>query len=218
MRETAALSSARHSLRNVFNKLRKAARAESWAPRSTVRSRRATSWRRRELKPAVPQVTGRCGDHGMRLLLLLALPASGGISRFSLIHLEMSIHSVANMPSTSKRLASIRKCWNLRQSHNKLVLPFGLGSLDEGWFPAEGWFGRFLEFMNVPVWQLWQVYTWFSISVWLWVTHQRKNTVYLPLRVVLLLLNQPLNAAPWSHSEIKRMLSISIKINQLLAN
>lgn len=169
-RETAALSRAPHFWEMcLINSGRRW--EQSRAPRSAVRSRRVTSWRKRELKPAVPQVTGRCRDHGMRLLLLLALPASRGISHFSLIHLEMTVHSIATMPSTSCWPASITKRWNLLQRQNKLGPSFGLDwlSVDVEWFPllSRGRFGRFLKFMSVPVWQLWVLYTWFCVSAFL---------------------------------------------------
>lgn len=132
-RETAALSRARHSWEMcLINSGTQ--REQSRAPRSTLRSRRATSWRKRELKAAVPQVTGRCRDHGMRLLLLLALPASRGISQFSLIHLEMTIHSIAPMPSTSCWPASITKRWNLLQRQNKFGLEWPSVAVE--WFPC----------------------------------------------------------------------------------
>lgn len=135
-RETAALSGARHFWEMcLINSGRH--REQSQVPRSTVRSRWATSWRKREFKPAVPQVTGRCRDHGMRLLLLLAFLASGGISQFSLIHLEMTIHAIATMPSTSWRPARITKHWNLLQRQKELGPLFGLNWLlvDVEWFP-----------------------------------------------------------------------------------
>lgn len=149
-RETAALSRARHFWEMcLINSGRQ--REQSRAPRSTARSRRVpTSWRKRELKPAVPQVTGRCRDHGMRLLLLLALPASRGISQFSLIHLEMSIHSIA---TTSWWPASITKCWNLLQRKNQLGPSLGLDWLlvDVEWFPL-----RFLtEDRLAGFWNAW---------------------------------------------------------------
>lgn len=168
-RETAALSKARHfwemCLINSGTQ-----REQSRAPRSTLRSRRATSWRKRELIAAVPQVTGRCRDHGMSPLLLLVLPASRGISQFSLIHLEMTIHSIAPTPLTSCWPASVTKGWNLLQRQDKLGPSFGLEWLSVAaewfylWLFSRRKFGRFLNFVCGPAWQLWQVYTWYRVS------------------------------------------------------
>lgn len=146
-------------------------REQSRVPRSTLRSRRATSWRKRELKAAVPQVTGRCRDHGMRLLLLLALPTSRGISQFSLIHLEMTIHS-CNRPHAVNKLLTCQRHKTLKSAaKTKQVWPIVWTGVTVGgsrvislWLFSRGKFGRFLNFMYGPAWQLWQVYTWCRVS------------------------------------------------------
>lgn len=174
-------------------------REQSPAPRSTVCPSRAASWRKRgQLKPAVPQVTGRCRDLGMCLLLLLALPASGGISQFSLIHLEITVHSFApRHPQAADRpvAQTVEMCCKDEASWPP---SFGLDVplVDAEWFPCrflaegdlagywnsslpDGTLGNQFTTGSVPVYSEWEKYSvkWKSdMKLFVWYLDFRRNS------------------------------------------